>query len=72
VHRGRVVLDPARRRNGARHVRKGCKHTGKIKGLSLLEAAQLVKEMESAFGVTAAAPMMMAGGGAPAARCRSR
>jgi large subunit ribosomal protein L7/L12 len=38
-----------------------------IKGLSLLEAAQLVKEMESAFGVTAAAPMMMAGGGAPAA-----
>jgi len=38
-----------------------------IKGLSLLEAAQLVKEMESAFGVTAAAPMMMAGGAAPAA-----
>ena len=38
-----------------------------IKSLSLLEAAQLVKEMESAFGVTAAAPMMMAGAGAPAA-----
>src|SRR5207253_4442953 len=37
-----------------------------IKGLTLLEAAQLVKEMESAFGVTAAAPMMM-GGAAPAA-----
>lgn len=36
-----------------------------IKGLTLLEAAQLVKEMESAFGVSAAAPMMMAG--APAA-----
>ena len=32
-----------------------------IKGLTLLEAAQLVKEMESAFGVSAAAPMMMAG-----------
>jgi len=39
-----------------------------IKGLSLLEAAQLVKEMETAFGVSAAAPMMMAaGGGASAA-----
>jgi len=31
-----------------------------IKGLTLLEAAQLVKEMESAFGVSAAAPVMMA------------
>ena len=39
-----------------------------IKGLTLLEAAQLVKEMESAFGVSAAAPVMVAaGGGAPAA-----
>ena len=39
-----------------------------IKGLTLLEASQLVKEMESAFGVSAAAPVMMAGGGAsPAA-----
>ena len=42
-----------------------------IKGLTLLEAAQLVKEMESAFGVSAAAPLMMAGaaggGGAAAA-----
>ncbi len=37
-----------------------------IKGLTLLEAAELVKEMESAFGVSAAAPVMMAGG-APAA-----
>ena len=37
-----------------------------IKGLTLLEASQLVKEMESAFGVSAAAPMMM-GGMAPAA-----
>ena len=36
-----------------------------IKGLTLLEAAQLVKEMETAFGVSAAAPVMMAGGGAP-------
>jgi large subunit ribosomal protein L7/L12 len=39
-----------------------------IKGLTLLEAAQLVKEMETAFGVSAAAPMMVAaGGGAPGA-----
>src|SRR3972149_2180607 len=41
-----------------------------IKGLTLLEASQLVKEMEAAFGVSAAAPMMMAGaaaGGAAAA-----
>ena len=42
-----------------------------IKGLTLLEASQLVKEMESAFGVSAAAPLMMAGaaggGGAAAA-----
>ena len=34
-----------------------------IKGLTLLEASQLVKEMETTFGVSAAAPMMMAGGG---------
>jgi large subunit ribosomal protein L7/L12 len=33
-----------------------------VKGLTLLEAAELVKEMESAFGVSAAAPVMMAGG----------
>jgi large subunit ribosomal protein L7/L12 len=32
-----------------------------IKGLTLMEAAELVKEMESAF--SAAAPMMMAGAG---------
>lgn len=43
-----------------------------IKGLTLLEASQLVKEMETAFGVSAAAPVMMAGaapagGGAAAA-----
>ena len=38
-----------------------------IKGLTLLEAAQLVKEMETAFGVSAAAPMMMAAGGGAAA-----
>lgn len=37
-----------------------------IKGLTLLEAAQLVKEMETAFGVSAAAPMMMAGPAAAA------
>jgi large subunit ribosomal protein L7/L12 len=35
-----------------------------IKGLTLLEASDLVKKMEEAFGVSAAAaaPMMMAGG----------
>src|SRR5262249_31826303 len=38
-----------------------------IKGLTLLEAAQLVKEMETAFGVSAAAPVMMAAGGGGAA-----
>jgi len=39
-----------------------------IKGLTLLEASQLVKEMETTFGVSAAAPMMAAGGAAaPAA-----
>ncbi len=37
----------------------------KIKGLSLLEAAELKKALEEEFGVTAAAPMVMAG--APAA-----
>ena len=44
---------------------------GQIKELTLLEAAELVKEMETAFGVSAAAPMMVAGaagaGGAVAA-----
>ena len=34
-----------------------------IKGLTLMEAADLVKQMESAFGVSAAAPVMMAGAG---------
>src|SRR6202049_4743793 len=40
-----------------------------IKGLTLLEAADLVKKMEEAFGVSAAAaaPVMMAGGGAGSA-----
>ncbi len=40
-----------------------------IVGLSLLEAAQLVKELEETLGVSAAAaaPVMMAGGGAAAA-----
>ncbi|GFE68297.1 50S ribosomal protein L7/L12 [Chroococcus sp. FPU101] len=45
----------------------------KLKSLTLLEAAELVKQIEDAFGVSAAAPaggmMMMpsSGGGAPAA-----
>ena len=40
-----------------------------IKGLTLLEASDLVKKMEEAFGVSAAAaaPVMAAGGGAGAA-----
>jgi large subunit ribosomal protein L7/L12 len=40
-----------------------------IKGLTLLEAADLVKMMETTFGVSAAAaaPVMMAGGGAAGA-----
>ncbi len=39
-----------------------------IKGLTLLEASDLVKKMEDAFGVSAAAaaPVVMAGGAAPA------
>jgi len=40
-----------------------------IKGLTLLEASELVKKMEEAFGVSAAAaaPVVMAGGAAGAA-----
>ena len=39
-----------------------------IKGLSLLEASELVKKIEETFGVSAAAaaPVVMAGGGAAA------
>lgn len=33
----------------------------KIKGLTLVEASELKKALEDEFGVTAAAPMMMAG-----------
>ncbi len=39
----------------------------KIKELTLLEAAELKTALEKEFGVTAAAPVMMAGGTAPAA-----
>ena len=38
-----------------------------IKGLSLLEASQLVKGLEEAFGVSAAAATVAAAGAAPAA-----
>src|SRR5712671_2977951 len=38
-----------------------------IKGLTLLEASDLVKKMEEAFGVSAAAATVVAGGGAAAA-----
>lgn len=39
-----------------------------IKGLTLIEASELVKELEGIFGVSAAAPVAVAaaGGGAPA------
>jgi len=39
----------------------------KISNLTLLEASELKKALEEKFGVTAAAPMMMAGVAAPAA-----
>src|ERR1044071_2852289 len=39
----------------------------KIEKLTLLEASELKKALEDKFGVTAAAPMMMAGGMTPAA-----
>jgi large subunit ribosomal protein L7/L12 len=38
-----------------------------IEKLSVLELSELVKVLEDKFGVSAAAPMMMAGAGAPAA-----
>ncbi len=38
-----------------------------VEKLSVLELAELVKDLEEKFGVSAAAPMMMAAGGAPAA-----
>jgi large subunit ribosomal protein L7/L12 len=38
-----------------------------IKGLTLLEASELVKKMEEAFGVSAAAATVVAGGAAAAA-----
>ena len=45
-----------------------------IKGLTLLEASDLVKKMEEAFGVSAAAaaPVMVAGGGAQERRSGGR
>ena len=39
----------------------------KIEKLSLVEAVELKKALEEKFGVTAAAPIVMAGGAAPAA-----
>jgi len=38
-----------------------------IKGMTILELRDLNKEIEEVFGVTAAAPMMMAAGAAPSA-----
>ena len=45
-----------------------------IKGMTVLEASDLVKQIETTFGVSAAAPVMMAGGGggaAPAAEAKT-
>ncbi len=39
----------------------------KIKALTLVEASELKKALEEEFGVTASAPMMMAGAATPAA-----
>ena len=39
----------------------------KISGLSLIEASELTKALEEKFGVTAAAPVVVSGGAAPAA-----
>ena len=38
-----------------------------IKGMSLMDAAKMVKDLEDELGVTAAAPVAMMAGGAPAA-----
>ena len=38
-----------------------------IKALTVLELNELVKAIEEEFGVSAAAPVMVAGGAAPAA-----
>ena len=37
-----------------------------IKGMSLMQAAQLVKDLEAELGVSAAAPVAMVAGGAAA------
>ncbi len=42
-----------------------------IKTLTVLELAELVSAIEEEFGVTAAAPVVMAGGAAPAAEEKS-
>ena len=38
-----------------------------IKGMSLMDAAKMVKQLEEELGVSAAAPVAMVAGGAPAA-----
>jgi large subunit ribosomal protein L7/L12 len=40
---------------------------GTLSGLTILEVADLVKKLEEKWGVTAAAPVVVAGAGAPAA-----
>ncbi len=43
-----------------------------IEGMTILEAADLVKAMEEKFGVSAAAPVAVAAGPAAAAESKSR
>jgi large subunit ribosomal protein L7/L12 len=43
-----------------------------IKSLTLIQAAELVKELEEIFGVSAAAPMAVAAAGAPAAAAEAQ
>jgi large subunit ribosomal protein L7/L12 len=43
-----------------------------IKGMTVLELAELVKELEEEFGVSAAAPMAVAAAPAAGGACSSR
>lgn len=43
-----------------------------LKNMTLLEVSELVKELEDTFGVSAAAPVAVAAGGAPAAAAEEK
>ena len=53
---------------------KGTQALDLIKGMTVLELSEFVKNIETAFGVSAAAPVMMGGGGgaAPAAAAEAK